>query len=278
MTRQEFIKACALMGIGLSASQSLFTSCEKEKEIAPPVNFTGKVLIIGAGSAGLMAGYYLQRQGINFEILEASSTYGGRVKKTKDFADFPIDLGAEWVHDTPDIFSRLIDDNSAEGSIELISYDPESIYSWSNGNLTRQNWQSPFYGEHKFSHTTWHDFFETYIVPNIADQIKFNWTVTQIDSTSELVKVQHENGEILSADRVLVTVPIAVLKSQIINFIPALPQKKIAALDKMYMPEGIKIFIEFSERFYPDLVTIADGVDQASDEKIFYDAAFKKDS
>ena len=57
-----------------------------------------KILIVGAGAAGITAGHALSEKGIDFEILEASSVHGGRVKKNADFADFPIDLGAEWVH------------------------------------------------------------------------------------------------------------------------------------------------------------------------------------
>jgi protoporphyrinogen oxidase len=53
-----------------------------------------KILIVGAGAAGITAGHALSEKGIDFEILEASSVHGGRVKKDADFADFPIDLGA----------------------------------------------------------------------------------------------------------------------------------------------------------------------------------------
>lgn len=275
MTRQEFLKACGLLGIGLSTAPSLLTSCAKE--VLPPVNFTGKVLIIGAGSAGLIAGYHLNKLGINFEILEASSTYGGRVKKTKNFADFPIDLGAEWVHDTPNVFFELMGDTSIDGSIDLIPYNPETIYQWNKGTLSKQNWESPFYGEHKFSNTTWHDFFEDYIVPQIEDRINYDSPVVEIDYRDNLIQVRRENDEVFTADKVLVTVPTTILKSEMINFIPALPQEKITALDRMYMPDGIKVFIEFSERFYPDMVTTTEGTDP-SDEKLFYDAGFKKDT
>ena len=40
-----------------------------------------KVLIIGAGAAGITAGHLLAERGVDFEILEASSTHGGRVRK-----------------------------------------------------------------------------------------------------------------------------------------------------------------------------------------------------
>ena len=48
--------------------------------------FKGKVIIIGAGAGGLSAGYLLAQQGTDFEILEASENYGGRIKINQEFA------------------------------------------------------------------------------------------------------------------------------------------------------------------------------------------------
>lgn len=70
MTRKEFIKICGLFGIGLPF-QSMLSSCTKVDDISTP--FSGKVLIIGAGAVGLSTGYFLNQQGTDFEILEASS-------------------------------------------------------------------------------------------------------------------------------------------------------------------------------------------------------------
>lgn len=54
------------------------------------VNFSGKVLIIGAGSAGMMAAYTFQQYGIDFALIEAGPTFGGRVKKNNDIHGFPF--------------------------------------------------------------------------------------------------------------------------------------------------------------------------------------------
>ena len=94
MTRKEFIKMCGLLGIGLPMNTA-FNSCNSDDN---PIDQNEKVIIIGAGAGGLTAGYLLKQRGIEFEILEASSNHGGRMKRTKDFADFPIPLGGEWLH------------------------------------------------------------------------------------------------------------------------------------------------------------------------------------
>lgn len=56
------------------------------------------IIIVGAGVAGLSAGLELYEKKVNFLVLEASNEILGRVKTKYDFADFPIELGAEYVH------------------------------------------------------------------------------------------------------------------------------------------------------------------------------------
>ena len=64
-------------------------------------DYEGKVVIIGAGSAGLAAANVLERNNISYVVLEATDRYGGRLKKDTTLADFPIDMGAEWIHSNP---------------------------------------------------------------------------------------------------------------------------------------------------------------------------------
>ena len=57
MTRKEFIQMSALLGIGLPFLSIFLESCDKDDiDLYPEfeVNFNGKVLIIGAGAAGLV--------------------------------------------------------------------------------------------------------------------------------------------------------------------------------------------------------------------------------
>eukprot|EP00347_Sterkiella_histriomuscorum_P023559 403334176 len=57
------------------------------------------VLIIGAGAAGLAAGQYLKKAGINYMVLEARDRIGGRVHAIPFGKDQKlIDLGGQWIH------------------------------------------------------------------------------------------------------------------------------------------------------------------------------------
>ncbi len=281
MTRQEFIQKATMAGLGLPLI-SLLSSC-KEDNITPNeinVNFSGSVLIIGAGAAGLMAGHFLQQNGIDFQILEASSVYGGRVKRADSFADFPIDLGAEWIHTDPSILADLVNDPSVQASIDIINYRPQEIHVWKNNELKKRNFFSNFYAEHKFKSTTWFGFFEQYIVPGIADRINYNTQVTNIDFSGSEINVTDQNSNSYLADKIILTVPLTVLQNDVISFIPGLPTTKTNALSNVDMPSGIKVFIEFSEKFYPDIVFDGGLLEQNDQigEKVFYNAAFRKDS
>lgn len=279
MNRSEFIKTCSVLGIG-SLFPTLFTSCNSEEDFFPQFenNFSGKVLIIGAGAAGITAGYVLSQYGVDFEIIEAAPTYGGRVKEATNFADFPIDLGAEWIHTDGSILATLINDPNVNASIDLINYSPESLSIWKNGKLRKRNFFTNFYGELKFKNTTWFNFFETYMLPSIRSRMMFNSPVTSIDYSGNMVEVTNTNGQVFSGDRVILTVPLAILKNNSINFTPALPASKLEALDQVEMPDGIKVFMEFSERFYPEMLYTGGVFQLLEGEKLYYDAAYGKDS
>ncbi|MEO0338966.1 MAG: FAD-dependent oxidoreductase, partial [Bacteroidota bacterium] len=137
MNRKEFLSVAAQLSIGLPFLGSILTACGEEDPILGDFrpNFDGKVIIVGAGTAGLFSGYILQKFGIDYEIIEASDRFGGRVKKLEGFVDFPIDLGAEWLHTDPSIFAELINNPDVDGKIELIDYSPETYLSWNNGKL-----------------------------------------------------------------------------------------------------------------------------------------------
>ena len=56
------------------------------------------VLVLGAGMAGLAAARALQDAGQQVCVLEAKHRLGGRVYTNHDFAEVPVEFGAEFVH------------------------------------------------------------------------------------------------------------------------------------------------------------------------------------
>lgn len=278
MNRREFIKICQLLGLSLPF-QPLLSACASGQSKSN--NATESVLIIGAGAAGLSAGYLLKQQGIKFQILEASSHYGGRMKRTTDFAEFPIPLGAEWIHVKPSILDEIVNDDSVDVSIKTTLYDPDvdyGLYVDSGLNKTERIslWDADFTEDSKFINATWFDFFERYIVPSVESQISYNTVVEAIDYSAASIQVKTQD-RIYSADRVIITAPVKILQNGAITFIPALPRSKQKAIDKARVWDGCKAFIEFSDKFYPTLIGF-DISPATAGQKLYYDAAYGQDS
>src|SRR5580698_736412 len=62
--------------------------------IEPPVSPPDDVLIIGAGPAGLTAGYVLSKSGkLKIRILEADPLHVGGISRTESYKGFLFDIG-----------------------------------------------------------------------------------------------------------------------------------------------------------------------------------------
>jgi monoamine oxidase len=117
-TRRRFIKQSLLASGGILLSGTSFGKF-----------FIGekpKVIIIGAGFAGLAAAYTLKQKGIDFVILESRNRVSGRVFSHKMTDNLTIELGAEWVGESHHIVRKLCD----EFNLELFNnqFDTRLIY------------------------------------------------------------------------------------------------------------------------------------------------------
>lgn len=81
--------------------------------------------------------------------------------------------------------------------------------------------------------------------------IRFNTAVAQVRWGGPGVEAVLASGEALRADRVIVTVPLGVLKAGGIRFTPELPQDKQAAIERLSMGLLNKLFLRFEAAFWP---------------------------
>ena len=289
MNRRKFLKQSTLLSIGgLLLPSALLSSCRPDTLFEGP-SFQGKVLIIGAGAAGLYAGYILKSKGIDFQILEAAPNYGGRIGKLTGFANFTIDVGAQWMHGKNSIVSDLVkasdtpitlDDSNEKYwfNNELVSSLPRDIneifeeeenvpdvsfadFAVQNGYgdeykniveaiagdsgadasqisaywkiIEEENWNS---GDDDFKfEETYFDLIEKQIAIHVQDQIQLNTAVKQIDYSGPVIQVTDSNNNVYTADKVIITVPITILKSGDIEFVPTLQTEKTTAFSKIGM-------------------------------------------
>jgi monoamine oxidase len=124
MNRKQFLQKSTYASLGILSLPFLSTGCSKEN-IFEGINFESKIIIIGAGAAGLYAGHLLKLNNIDFQLIEASDKIGGRLGKIDDFADFPLDCGAQWLHGKKSILGDLVKDKNIK-----ITEDDSDLTFW----------------------------------------------------------------------------------------------------------------------------------------------------
>ncbi len=272
-TRQQFLRQCSALGLGaVFGREALALDSQSSK---------GKVVIIGAGAAGLTAGFWLNRMGIEVQILEASDRIGGRLRKLEGFADYPIDLGGEWIHTHPRILEKITSGHQSRALPDTIKYEIDAYRQWTGHKWKSYSAKRIFPTDYKFVRSTWADFLATYLVPPISDSISLNTAVAKIaygNSSESKVVIKTVSGAEIEADAVLVTASLAVLKSGIIQFDPVLPADKQNAIRKGTMPGGLKAFFKFSEKFFPLGFGLAKYDDREAGDIYYYDPGFGQDS
>jgi monoamine oxidase len=233
-----------------------------------------KVIVVGAGAAGLSAARRLQDEGIEVRILEGRSWVGGRVH-TNNSLGAALDLGASWIHG---IDGNVLTELADEAGIERLAtdYDNTVVFDASGEVLAPD--------EVPESHRDVVDVENEYgvdveelsrdafiegddqvggdvVFPNGYSElmeylakgldIELSTVVTAINHDETGVDVTTETGDVQSADAVLVTVPLGVLKAGTIAFDPPLPDDKLDAIDRLGMGHLSKVYLSFEEAFWP---------------------------
>ncbi len=299
-----------------ASTLGLSLACGENKAQSSPQ----KVLVIGAGIAGLAAARELQGQGVQVTVLEGRDRIGGRIHTNRTLG-FSVDLGASWIHGVtdnpittlaktwqipilPTDFDNIILYNSqgnpisdrdfevsyavyeqirdraasiAENSEQDLSIASALQQVLAAQTLTPQQSQliewgfnSEFvteFGADLESLSSWYadegSEFDggDYLFPQGYDQIitglannleiQLQQKVTEIRYSSSGVSVTTDR-ESFTADAAIVTLPLGVLKSGSINFLPELPANKQAAINRLNMGVLNKVFLKFPEQFWPE--------------------------
>jgi monoamine oxidase len=245
------------------------------------------VIVVGAGAAGLTAAYDIKMQSAcAVLVLEASNVHGGRVKKDDTLTDFPIDLGGEWIDSTlgVGVLDEIVNNDSVPVNVDTFSFAlPHFIWFSTPEKFIPAPIDDPLDFGLKFKNSTWYDFLTDYIWSELnVNEIRYSCTVESIDYSDSALGVQvGSTCGPFQADRVVVAVSLTVLQDGDITFIPDLPEERKKVLKSVDMPPAVKVFLKFSEKFYPDSFALFSDIrNYPGDEKqrLFYDESFGQDS
>ena len=139
LSRRTFLKSTAVAAAG-----SLLHGTS-----VPMVQHSPRVIVLGAGFAGLAAAHALRSKGLDVTILEARNRIGGRVfsHPIDKEENLVVELGAEWVGESHTRIRSLCDEfglqlHNNQFSTHLIykgSYSPKG--TWSYSEEWRKTWE-----------------------------------------------------------------------------------------------------------------------------------------
>lgn len=128
-------KRNVLTVLGLALMGYMAASRDGLAQSQVPASKRKRVVVIGAGLAGLAAARELQRQGHDVVVVEARDRIGGRIWTSTKWPDMPLDFGATWIHGvTGNPLTGLADEIRA--SRIVTKYESSIVYNTSGQVLT----------------------------------------------------------------------------------------------------------------------------------------------
>ncbi|HKQ77719.1 MAG TPA: FAD-dependent oxidoreductase [Blastocatellia bacterium] len=254
LTRREFISRGALAATALSA----FLNDSRAEAPGPPQ----RVIVVGAGLAGLSAAYELTRAGHEVRVLEAQSRTGGRVLTLRD--KFPDGLyaeaGATRIHKGMDLtikYAKLF-------NLRLTGFYPtdDRFIRLRGGRREVVRWKRMASDVEKFAlrldqANQWfrieggNDQLPQAFERKLADKIIYNSPVVGIEQDSNGVRVRfstHGSQQTITADRALFAIPATILAR--IDASPPFSAAKQQTLEKLTYDSASRVFLQCRGRFW----------------------------
>ncbi|HJQ33040.1 MAG TPA: FAD-dependent oxidoreductase [Pyrinomonadaceae bacterium] len=221
-----------------------------------------KVVVLGAGLAGLAAGYELTKAGHDVKVLEAQERPGGRVLTLRVFdGSVYADAGAARIPDNHEWTLRYV----KEFGLRLLPFYPEAglFVRLKKGRRAEVNWAQfrdaveDSIGIELGEGRGWHkieggnDLLPRAFAERLEGKVTYDAPVTRVEQDADGVRVTFKRGgalETLAADYAVCAIPFAVLGR--VRFAPALSERKRKVRDEMTYEMAARAFLQCRGRFW----------------------------
>src|SRR6185436_17977213 len=242
--RRQFLRRSALAVAAAGLNQSQLSGAVRTIVLSSPAR---KVLILGAGMAGLVAGYELTKLGHDITILEARPRPGGRVFTLREpFADgLYAEAGAARIRDNHHLTLKYVKEFDLPlepfypSNLKAVRYDLGDRREVPIEGYTDAMTQN-YGGELGDGPQIWHkikggmDLLPKAFAAHLGNKIHYGCPVVRIEQNAKQATVKFvKDGatQALSADVVLCTIPFSVLRRL---ELPALSSRKKDLIKKTH--------------------------------------------
>ena len=256
--RREFLRHL-ITGAGLAVGKWSTASAQQPR----------RIIIIGAGLAGLVAAHELAKAGNQVIVLEAQARAGGRVYTLRDpFADgLYAEAGAARIPQEHDL-TRMY---AAEFGLKLVPFQPDQASQYTTEELKRQAggamgnafWsddtmvdllsksgaESPLRRYDKIDGGN--DRLPAALAAKLGDRIRYGAAVIKIEQDGQSVRAIVQRGsarETVSGDFMICAIPFSVLRS--IDVSPAFSAAKRKALEQLTYSAASRVYLQTAARYW----------------------------
>ena len=257
INRRQFLKRSALTAAGLALSRSQALAFAN---VAPQ-----KIIVIGAGMAGLSAAYELTQLGHGVTILEARARPGGRVHTLREpFSDgLYAEAGAARIPDNHDLtlkYVKLFDlplEPMYPSTLSALRVDGSSKQEVSIDGFTEglaQYFGSEFRGPTRFSKVKGgNDNLPKAFATRLKEKIRYNSPVVKLDQDEKSVRVtflDKGKAQTITGDRMLCALPFSLLRN--IELPASFAEAKRRVISDLHYDSVSRVYLQAKKRSWEE--------------------------